>query len=632
MVSLFHCETMQHVSLFMRFDDAPMVSVVLAQSGFFDPSRASSKDKNLPDQQGISYRRIFNLALSDWKKTTEYLSITPLTHVKEIFPVNKHHLMEIEKQIADIWKTCVEHKEQKRLLDNQLNSLLHLFKLLDHFSNLDINLNLLKKKLKFLDVHLGIIPIAYISRLKQALAIEGYYLSVYIQEGDSAHVIVAGVKQTTDSIQLLLESASFQKLKIPEEFHEHPKIVNEKLTKKHQQLLKQIADIEQEHVFLKEKYSQELIVLGELLTLAKPYAVLSQEMLRNGQLIKIDGWVPVSKMQLIQTLLDKNIKDPIVVEVREPKSEEYAKTPSYLLRPEWLNPFINLIANFGVPGYREFDPSWFFTLSYMLMFGIMFGDVGHGLCLISLSWMMRNKWPEYFTFFLSTGLSSLFFGFIYGSIFSYEHVLPALWLSPIENPMLMLKLSLFWGAIFIVFLNLISIYNRLLNMPLKEVLFNPHGFTGLLLYIAILWAVFNFSLHQLSDLNLWFIMILLVVIFSYHWQNDNSQTSERFLISLIKTYDVIIGYFSNTVSFLRVAAFTLNHSALAIALFTMAEMTDGGWHWTTIILGNLFILVLEGAIVAIQVLRLEYYEGFSRFFTGDGYLFKPLELSPLKLL
>ena len=87
-----------------------------------------------------------------------------------------------------------------------------------------------------------------------------------------------------------------------------------------------------------------------------------------------------------------------------------------------------------------------------------------------------------------------------------------------------------------------------------------------------------------------------------------------------------MAYLSGTLSFLRVAAFSLNHVALAIAVLTLAQMMDKTGHWFTIVLGNLFSLGLEGAIVAIQVLRLEYYEGFSRFFRGDGREFRPLTL------
>jgi len=76
-----------------------------------------------------------------------------------------------------------------------------------------------------------------------------------------------------------------------------------------------------------------------------------------------------------------------------------------------------------------------------------------------------------------------------------------------------------------------------------------------------------------------------------------------------------------------VAAFSLNHVALALAIFTLANGLDTAGPWLTIVPGNIVNIVLEGGIVAIQALRLMYYEGFSRFFSGDGTEFVPLRLS-----
>jgi len=98
------------------------------------------------------------------------------------------------------------------------------------------------------------------------------------------------------------------------------------------------------------------------------------------------------------------------------------------------------------------------------------------------------------------------------------------------------------------------------------------------------------------------------------------------LIVFIETLDTVIVYLSNTLSFLRVSAFSLNHAALAIAIFTLADMLGAFGTVITLVLGNLFILVLEGGIVMIQVMRLQYYEGFSRYFSGDGHEFAPLRL------
>jgi len=629
-MSLLHCETMRYVSLFMRFDDVPMASIVLAESGCFDPSRASCEDERLPDGQGIAYRRIFNNTLSEWEKISHYLEIIPEEKVGKLITINKQRLVNVENRLNEIGNVCSEHKENKRKLNEQLNSVMHLFSLLDHFRNLDIDLSMLQQDFNFLDVRLGIIPLSYMSRLKEALGIEGYYLTVYVQEKDSAHVIIAGVKKNND-IQALLDSASFHSLLVPSEFHQHPKQVYSNLDHKLKIIKKKISIHEFEWSQLQQNFKQEIIELGNSLALAKPYAILSETMLRKGQLIEINGWVPLSKMQLIKETLDKHIANPVVIQAREPTQEEHAKTPSYLLRPQWLQPFLKLVTNYGAPGYREFDPSWFFTLSYVLMFGLMFGDVGHGASIVGISMFMKNKWPEYSSFFMAIGLSSIFFGFLYGSIFSYEHILPSLWLSPMEHPMLMLKLALLWGACFLVLLNVISIYNHWRNSQFKDALFNSHGISGLLLYIAILWGIFELSRGQFSILNIWSVMMPLLVLFVFQWFRSSGPQAERFLVSFFDTYDVVIGYFSNTISFLRVAAFALNHSALAVALFALATTTNDAGHWAVIIFGNFFILLLEGAIVAIQVLRLEYYEGFSRFFTADGYLFKPMELSPQKL-
>jgi V/A-type H+-transporting ATPase subunit I len=118
----------------------------------------------------------------------------------------------------------------------------------------------------------------------------------------------------------------------------------------------------------------------------------------------------------------------------------------------------------------------------------------------------------------------------------------------------------------------------------------------------------------------------IVTIAAFKWVEAKSGMGERILVTAIETLETGINLFSNTLSFMRVAAFSLNHVALALAIFTLANGLDTAGHWLTITLGNIVIIVLEGGIVAIQALRLMYYEGFSRFFSGDGTAFVPLRL------
>lgn len=122
------------------------------------------------------------------------------------------------------------------------------------------------------------------------------------------------------------------------------------------------------------------------------------------------------------------------------------------------------------------------------------------------------------------------------------------------------------------------------------------------------------------------ITITLVLLAGYQWQSSDATYGERIFTTLVETFEIVSGYISSSLSFLRVAAFSLNHVALLLAVFTIANSMDTLGYWITLVLGNLFVIILEGIIVAIQTLRLEYYEGFSRYYYGDGTPFRPLRV------
>ena len=154
------------------------------------------------------------------------------------------------------------------------------------------------------------------------------------------------------------------------------------------------------------------------------------------------------------------------------------------------------------------------------------------------------------------------------------------------------------------------------------------GLAGLLFYLGLLFAGFRYaSGAEVGWLEGLVVLVPYAVIVGHIWHENAVSLGERILIVVIEGFETVVKYISNTLSFLRVAAFSLNHVALAIAVFTLAGMLDTAGHWITVVLGNVFIIGFEGAIVAIQVLRLEYYEGFSRFYSGDGREFRPLTLA-----
>ena len=196
-----------------------------------------------------------------------------------------------------------------------------------------------------------------------------------------------------------------------------------------------------------------------------------------------------------------------------------------------------------------------------------------------------------------------------------------------SDPIYMLTVALGWGVAFLTLGSAIAIVNRLLSGDQAGAFFGPGGVLPLILYFALLGGLIN--LAQGNDFPIVataVIIISLTMLIAYQWHSSDASYGERIMITIIETYEIINGYATSSLSFLRVAAFSLNHVALSLAVFTLADTMGTVGHWIVIILGNIFVIVLEGFIVAIQTLRLEYYEGFSRYFYGDGKPFKPLRV------
>jgi V/A-type H+-transporting ATPase subunit I len=107
------------------------------------------------------------------------------------------------------------------------------------------------------------------------------------------------------------------------------------------------------------------------------------------------------------------------------------------------------------------------------------------------------------------------------------------------------------------------------------------------------------------------------------------------LESIIETIETFVYYLSNTASFMRMGALTLSHASLSYAIFTIAgimgdSLAGNFFGIVIIVVGNIFIIVLEGLVAAIQTMRLQYYEFFSKFFSGDGKGFKPFKIEKVK--
>jgi V/A-type H+/Na+-transporting ATPase subunit I len=293
------------------------------------------------------------------------------------------------------------------------------------------------------------------------------------------------------------------------------------------------------------------------------------------------------------------------------------RPPQVLDNPLWLRPFEVFARTFGVPGADEADPTPLLAVVVPLLFGYMFGDLGQGLVLLSVGWLLRKRF-EVARLLIAGGVSSSAFGLIFGSLFAREDLIPALWLHPMQEPLTVLMVPLAFAVLLLSLGQLLSGLGALRRGELGQWLLTDAGF--LLLYLGLIGLVSGAEAFWPVLLGLsWYLLGSIIV-------------SRKLLGTLAALGHLVEGgvqILVNTLSFARVGAFALAHAALSAAVVAMADATGSMVGALSImVLGNLLVVLLEGLVVSIQTTRLVLFEFFNRFLRGTGRVFRPLPPPP----
>lgn len=614
---------MQRVTLHVLVEEAPATALALAECGVFDPERLP--EQALPDFPAERYGSLVKSAQARLDKIlSQYDTVITLPAVA-LRLIPEEELIRLNDWLSALWSQQSEWLEALRRLADEERTVDQVMMTIIGLLDLEIDLKRFHQPQRFLDLRVGTLPAGNVQRLREALGLAGYTLSPFLESDGTVHLIVAGPVSAETNIDDVLHAAGWQPLHIPPELSGYPdKIRLDLLTRRHA--------IYDEKKALREKIAQSLrdhrsrlCEAVQTLTMATPYAELREALRSRGELAVLTGWVPKPEVPKLESRLRARLSTPLVLMARNPLLGEIP--PSFMQHHRLLRPFVTLVKNYGVPRYGEFDPTLFFAFTYVAMFGIMYGDVGHGAVIAAAGLFFRHRLRGFGPFVTAAGMASLAFGFLYGSVFGFEGWLRPLWIAPLSDPNRMLMVALYWGIAFILLTTLLTVYNRINEKRILEALCDGKGLAGLLFYLGLLYGGWRwFSEGRFGAVEASGIGLPLGIVLAYRWRENPVPFGERLLVVTIESFETIMAYLSGTFSFLRVAAFSLNHVALAVAVLALAKMMDTAGHWTTVVFGNVFSLVLEGGIVTIQVLRLEYYEGFSRFFQGDGREFRPLIL------
>ena len=450
--------------------------------------------------------------------------------------------------------------------------------------------------------------------------------------------------QKTDAV---FRSLHFERVEIPAQYEGSPEEASQKLLKEMYDIQKKIEEIDKEAAGMFKKKAPQLIWAKQRLEeLAHNFDV--RKMAARVEDKKEDyyilcGWMAEDDVKKFMAEAEQD--DKVFVVVEDDHDSYFGEPPTKLENPKLFKPFEMFVGMYGLPAHNEMDPTLFVGLTYSFIFGVMFGDVGQGLLLVIVGALVYHFKKSSLAGIIATaGVFSTIFGFMFGSVFGFEDVIQPLWLRPIDHMTTLpfvgklntvFIVSIAFGMGLIVIAMVLHIINAFREHDTQSTWFDPNGVAGLVFYGSVAAVVILFMSVRPTPagivLAVMFGVPLLLILFKEPLTNRLKKKKEKikegkvmfFVEGFFELFEMLLSYFSNTLSFVRIGAFAVSHAAMMEVVLMLAGVESGNTNWVVVVLGNLFVCLMEGLVVGIQVLRLEYYEMFSRFYKGSGRKFEP---------
>lgn len=515
------------------------------------------------------------------------------------------------------------------------------------FQPLDCNLQEVLNY-KFIAYRFGKLPIEYYHKMQKylmddldAIYVEGERDDTYVY---GAYFVSPGESPKADA---MFRSLHFERITITNEYEGTPAQAYRQLEREVQKTSDEIDELERQTAqMLAERAPQLLAAKNRLEELSNNFDVrkMAARMEDNKEDYYIlCGWM--SDEDVAKFTEEIKHDDKVFVVVEEDRETYFGEPPTKLENPKIFKPFEMYVQMYGLPAHDEMDPTVFVGLTYSFIFGAMFGDVGQGLLLLIGGGLLYHfKKIPLAGIISSAGIFSTIFGFLFGSIFGFEDIIQPLWLRPIDHmttlPFIgklntVFIIAVAFGMGVIIFAMILHIINAVRSHDIEAAWFDVNGAAGLVFYAAVVAVIVLFVTGHKTPAG-WVMAImfgipLLLILFKepltkkIEKRSDKMEESKAmfFVQGFFELFETLLSYFSNTLSFVRIGAFAVSHAAMMEVVLMLAGAESGHPNWIVVVLGNLFVCGMEGLIVGIQVLRLEYYEMFSRFYKGSGRAFAP---------
>ena len=633
---------MQAVNIIGLMDYIDDVITVLGESGVFHPDEVSDFYSNTRDFTHLQTNNIYAEPLTNLKAS--------LNQTKRKFELKdtgdySPSFEELEENARSITADVDRYTDSIAQLNKKLADAKEELETANHFKGLSVELEKVLK-MRYIDARFGKLPKDSVQKLEAYKDNEYVDFAVCTEDRSHCWGVYFAPKEYSGEIDRIFEGLYFERAKMVCD-SETPNEKIERCMRQIPELEKDVRDKKRElEDYLGANRGQITLCLSKLEELYLYAGIRSKALQYNNSFI-IVGWVPSDNAKALRKRL-KKIRS-VELDFSDAKNEMDKRPPVKLKNCFLAKPFEFYTEMYGVPKYNEIDPSLFIAMTYVVIFGIMFADLGQGICLSIVGLLMwKLKKMKIGKILFPCGIASAVMGTLLGSVFGFEHLLDPMYQAfgfeekPFEvmhNTNTIIVSAIGIGVVLLIIAMMLNVYTSLRQRNIGRALFSQSGVAGIVFYGSLVfglagtmflgWNVFSLP-YILGLIVLPFLLIFFDEPLSGLVNGEENWAPESWagyvVEKLFESLEVLLSYVTNTMSFLRVGAFVLVHAGMMLVVFVLAQTVGGVGYWVVVVIGNALVMALEALLVAIQVLRLEYYEMFSRFYSGEGRPFEPVKL------
>jgi len=598
-------EKMNRVSIVIMKEDMEAVLEEIAKAGVLHLSRVDEIDEWAKELESLGVEKLSNEYLKRQRKLQSLIEEIAPDALRKSYgrqeEVSLIELSEIDDAVDKIEGNLEPLLSARRRLTERLSELRSILTQLEALIPSGLPVRSLMRS-TFLCSAIGLIDEGQLTRLQTLLKSVPSMVFPYHKEGGELHVVCVVLRKDKAALDRSLRGVSFRETDLPEDLRKVSADIESKVTGEVGAHEEELAQVTRDIEAAREAVVPELVAVLRQVEAAMLLLRIRDYCKVTDRTCLFCGWVPREKSAELVVATKQQTGGRSIVDVVEAEDIEEVKSgivevPVKFKHPPFLRPFQMLISGYGIPSYRMIDPTIFVAVTFLIMFGMMFGDVGHGLVLLAAGIVLAARYKKFADvgkLVAYCGVSSVIFGILYGSLFGLETVLPTVWVKPLEGISDLFKVAIGLGVVVVSLGILLNVVNSLRTHSFLENFFDKSGLgkrervfpEGIATYV---------------------------------------------MEGLVEILEILMGYLANTVSFIRVAAFGLAHAGLFVAVFSLAEVVSsapGGalLSWVVLVLGNILVILLEGLVVTIQAIRLQYYEFFGKFFEDVGSKYEPVSL------